>query len=530
MIFKSPYPDVEIPDVPVTSHALRHETDFGDKTALIDAPTGTTLTFAELASLIRRAAGGLAARGFGKGDVLAIYSPNTLHYPVAFHGVAHVGGINTTVNPMYTPEELEKQLRDSGARYILTLGPFLDSAREAAEMAGGVDEIFTFDGTEESTPFAELLEADELTKGPPIDPSEDLVALPYSSGTTGISKGVMLTHRNLVANMCQIGGTSSHAREITEADTLVAVLPFYHIYGMGVIMNYALAKGASIVILPRFDLEAFLAALQDYGVTFAHVVPPILLALAKHPLVDQYDLSKIDVINSGAAPLGEKLARAVEDRIGCLVCQGYGLTETSPVTHSPRNKFKGGYPHASIGPALPNTEMKIVDTGSGEELGRGKRGELWIRGPQVMKGYLGQPEATGATIDEDGFLHTGDVAYIDEDDNCYIVDRVKELIKYKGYQVPPAELEALLLTNPHIKDAAVVRSPDEEAGEVPKAFVVSDGSLTAEEIMAFVAEHVAPQKKVRRVEFVDQIPKSPSGKILRRVLIEREIAAMEQAT
>jgi len=529
MTFKSPYPEVDIPDVPVTQHALRHEKDYGDKVALIDGMTGETLTFSQLAKLIRKAAGGLVARGMKKGDVLAIYSPNTLHYPVAFHGVAYAGGVNTTVNPMYTPEELEKQLRDSGARYILTLGPFLENARKAAAEAGGVDEIFTFDGAPGSTPFAEILEADELAEGPPVDPANDLVALPYSSGTTGVSKGVMLTHRNLVANMCQIGGTGSHAREITEKDTLVAVLPFYHIYGMGVIMNYALSKGASIVILPRFDLEAFLKALQDYGVTFAHVVPPILLALAKHPLVDQYDLSKLDVINSGAAPLGEDLARAAEERIGCLVCQGYGLTETSPVTHSPRNKVKGGYPHASIGPALPNTEVKIVDTETGEELGIGERGELWIRGPQVMKGYLGQPGATGATIDADGFLHTGDVAYIDENDNTYIVDRVKELIKYKGYQVPPAELEAILLSNPHIKDAAVVRSPDEEAGEVPKAFVVSDGTLTEEDVMAFVAQHVAPQKKVRRVQFVDQIPKSPSGKILRRVLIDRELAAMEQS-
>jgi len=527
MIFKSPYPDVEIPNVPVTTHALRHEKDYGDKTALIDGITGETLSFSQLAKLIRKAAGGLVARGFKKGDVLAIYSPNTLHYPVAFHGVAHAGGINTTVNPMYTPEELEKQLRDSGARFILTLGPFLDCAREAAAAAGGIDEIFTFDGAPGSTPFAELLEADELLQGPPIDPANDLVALPYSSGTTGISKGVMLTHRNLVANMCQIAGTRSRAREINENDTLVAVLPFYHIYGMGVIMNYALSKGASIVILPRFDLETFLTALQNYGVTFAHVVPPILVALAKHPIVDQYDLSRLDVINSGAAPLGEDLAKAVEERIGCLVCQGYGLTETSPVTHSPANKVKGGYPHASIGPALPNTEMKIVDTETGKELGFGERGEVWIRGPQVMKGYLGKPTATAATIDDDGFLHTGDVGYVDKDDNCYIVDRVKELIKYKGYQVPPAELEAILLTNPHIKDAAVVRSPDEEAGEVPKAYVVSDGTLTAEDVMAFVAEHVSPQKKVRRVEFVDAIPKSASGKILRRVLIDREIAAME---
>lgn len=528
MIFKSPYPDVVIPDVPVTNHALRREHEFGDKTALIYAPTGDTLSFSELASMIRRAAGGFAARGLGKGEVLAIYSPNTLHYPVAFHGAAHAGGVITTVNPTYTPEELAKQLRDSGARFLLTLSPFLESARAAAEMAGGIDEVFTFDGAPGSTPFAELLEAEELEEGPEIDPATDLVALPYSSGTTGISKGVMLTHRNLVANMCQISGTAGRSWEITERDTLIAVLPFYHIYGMGVIMNYALSKGSSIVILPRFDLDTFLSAMQDHQVTYAHVVPPILVALAKHPIVDSYDLSSVKVINSGAAPLGEELAKAVEERIGCIVSQGYGLTETSPVTHHATNQKKGGFPHASIGPALPNTEVMIADTATGVALGRGERGELRIRGPQVMVGYLGQPEATAATIDADGWLHTGDVAYVDEHDNCYIVDRVKELIKYKGNQVAPAELEAVLLTNPHIKDAAVIRSPDEEAGEVPKAFVVSDGTLVEDDVMEFVAERVAPHKKVRRVEFVDEIPKSPSGKILRRVLIDRELAAMER--
>jgi acyl-CoA synthetase (AMP-forming)/AMP-acid ligase II len=246
--------------------------------------------------------------------------------------------------------------------------------------------------------------------------------------------------------------------------------------------------------------------------------------------VSAYDLSSLDVINSGAAPLGEDLAKAVEDRIGCIVSQGYGLTETSPVTHHAANKKKGGFPHASIGPSLPNTEVMIADTSTGKALGVGEQGELRIRGPQVMRGYLGQPEATALTIDADGWLHTGDVAYVDEHGNCFIVDRVKELIKYKGYQVAPAELEAVLLTHPHIKDAAVIRSPDEEAGEVPKAFVVSDGSVSAQDVMDFVAERVAPHKKIRRVEFVDEVPKSASGKILRRVLIDRELAAMEQAT
>jgi acyl-CoA synthetase (AMP-forming)/AMP-acid ligase II len=528
MIFKSPYPDVAIPDVSMTDYVYQDVAQHADKVALIDAPTGATITFGELASGFRRTAGGLAARGFRKGDVLAIYSPNTVTYPMAFHGVAHAGGITTTVNPMYTSAELASQVRDSGARFLITSGAFLDKAKEAAAAAGGVEEIFTFDAAEGSTPFSALMEGPELVQGPAIDPAKDLVALPYSSGTTGVSKGVMLTHRNLVANMAQMKGTGSICRPITERDTITACLPFFHIYGLGVIMNYALFKGAGVVVMPRFDLEQYLSAVQKYRVTFSHLVPPILVALAKHPLVDQFDLSSLEGINSGAAPLGEELAGAVERRIGCVVAQGYGLTETSPVTHMGPNQVKGQTPHDSIGPALPNTEIMIVDVDTGQAVGPGKTGEVWIRGPQVMVGYLGQPEASAATIDKDGWLHTGDIGLIDDKGYSRIVDRVKELIKFKGFQVAPAELEAVLLSNPHIKDVAVVRSPDEEAGEVPKAFVVSDGTLSEEDVCTFVADRVAPHKKIRRVEFVDEIPKSSSGKILRRVLIDREMQKAEQ--
>jgi acyl-CoA synthetase (AMP-forming)/AMP-acid ligase II len=303
---------------------------------------------------------------------------------------------------------------------------------------------------------------------------------------------------------------------------VIAVLPFFHIYGLVVVMNYALWRGAKLVVLPRFDLEQFLGAMRDYEVTFAYLVPPIMVALAKHPLVERYDLSSLEGIMCGAAPLGAEVAQAVEDRLGCCVCQGYGLTEASPVTHYGPDQRRGQTAHDSIGPSLPNTEVVVADVETGRALGHGERGEIRIRGPQVMTGYLGAPEATAATLDADGWLHTGDVGYVDEAGYCRIVDRVKELIKYKGFQVAPAELEALLLTHPRIKDAAVVRSPDEEAGEVPKAFVVSEGDLTADEVMAFVADRVSVHKKIRRVEFIDAIPKSPSGKILRRVLVERE--------
>jgi len=522
MIFRSPYPDVTIPETMVTTHVLRSAEELAGKTALVDGTTGATTSYGELAGSIRRVAGGLAARGFAKGDVLGIYSPNTVEYPIAFHGAALAGGVVTTVNPHYTGAELASQLRDAGARFLITASAFMEKAREAAEEAGGIEEIFSFDDAPGATPFSALKDSAELAEVPEIESDKDLVALPYSSGTTGGSKGVMLTHRNLVANMVQLDGMHSLSRGLTEEDTVIAILPFFHIYGLLVIMNWALSNGARIVVMSRFELETFLGALQDYGVTYLHLVPPILLALAKHPVVDQYDLSSLDAINSGAAPLGEGLASAVEERLDCIVGQGYGLTETSPVTHHGPNQVRGQCPHASIGPSLPNTETQIVDVDSGTALGPGERGEVWIRGPQVMRGYLNRPDATAETLDEDGWLHTGDIGYADENGYFYIVDRLKELIKYKGFQVAPAELEALLLTHPQIKDVAVVRSPDPDAGEVPKAFVVADGALSAEDVMSFVAAVVAPHKKIRRVEFVDEVPKSPAGKILRRVLVERE--------
>jgi acyl-CoA synthetase (AMP-forming)/AMP-acid ligase II len=276
--------------------------------------------------------------------------------------------------------------------------------------------------------------------------------------------------------------------------------------------------------MPRFELAELLRVIQDYRITRALVVPPIVLALAKHPLVEEFDLSSLEFMGSGAAPLSAELEVACGERLGCRMQQGYGLTETSPVTHTVPEDLAGQMP-GSIGPPVPNTECRIVDVASGEDVPDGERGELLIRGPQVMKGYLNNPQATALAIDPDGWLHTGDIATVDEHGAVRIVDRVKELIKYKGYQVAPAELEALLLSHPAIADAAVIGIPDEQAGEVPKAFVVPSATLTPEEVTAFVAERVAPYKKVRAVELIDEIPKAPSGKILRRVLIERERAA-----
>jgi acyl-CoA synthetase (AMP-forming)/AMP-acid ligase II len=399
---------------------------------------------------------------------------------------------------------------------------FLENAKAAAARSK-VKEIFTFDPVEGATPFASLLKSDGALPDVDINPAEDIAVLPYSSGTTGKAKGVMLTHRNIVGNIVQCEGMTS-ADLLSSDDRIIGLLPFFHIFGMVAIINIGLVRGATIVSMPRFDLEQFLKLIQEYKITRVNIIPPVLVALAKHPIVNQYDLSSLVELASGAAPLSAELTQQVMDRIGCSVLQGYGMTETSPVTHYYNHALASSDKRASVGPLIPNTEAIVVDVVSGEPLGIDERGEVCIRGPQVMKGYLNNPEATAFTIDKDGWLHTGDIGYADEQGFFYIVDRLKELIKYKGYQVAPAELEALLFSHPAVADAAVIGSPDEEAGEVPKAFVVRKAEVTADEIMAWVAERVSPQKKIRRLEFVDTIPKSLAGKILRRVLVEQERA------
>ena len=516
MIYRGPYPEVSIPDVSFTQLVLRRASELGSKPALIEGPTGRVITYSQLADAITQVAAGLAQRGFKKGDVFGILSPNVPEYAIIFHAVATLGGINTPINPLYTETEVAHQLKDAGARFLVTVPAFIEKARLAAE-AASIEELFVFGEADGATPFASLF----YSKGQPptvnINPKEDLVALPYSSGTTGLPKGVMLTHHNLVANIRQMEGLEY----FTENDTLICVLPLFHIYGLVVILNMGLYTGATIVTLPRFDLEQFLKCIDDYGVTLAHLVPPIVLALSKSPLVDNYDLSSIGMIFSGAAPLDENLTRACMERLNCQIRQGYGMTETSPVTHSsPADATQVKF--GSVGVCAPNTECKIIDLETGAPLGPNMKGEVCVRGPQIMKGYLNRAEATAQTIDEEGWLHTGDIGYANDEHHFFIVDRAKELIKYKGFQVPPAELEAVLLTHQAVADAAVIPCPDDEAGEVPKAFVVLRGKATPEEIIDFVTERVAPYKKIRSVEFIDKIPKSASGKILRRMLVERE--------
>ncbi len=503
-------PAPEIPDIDLTTFTLARAAELGDKPALIDGPSGRTISFAQFADRVEALAGALAARGIGRGDVVAIYMPNLPEYAVIFQGVLRANATNTTANPLYTETELGHQLSDSGAKMIFTIAPFLATARAAAEHAGIGDIVVVGESEGGEPTLADLIAEDAPAPAIEIDPATDLAVLPYSSGTTGMPKGVMLTHRNLIANVLQI----DEKFKITTDDVLIGVLPFFHIYGQTVIMNLGLRNGATVVTMPRFDLDQFLSLIAEHRVTLANVVPPIALALAKHPAVDAADLSSLRLIMSGAAPLGAELSAAVANRIGVPTIQGYGMTETSPVTHiSPLEPelIKGG----SIGLPLPGTETRIVDPETREE---GTRGELLIRGPQVMVGYLNNEDATRQTIDSDGWLHTGDVAEIDEDGYFAIVDRLKELIKYKGFQVPPAELEAILITHPAIADCAVIGVPDEEAGELPKAYVVVSGEVSDDEIKEFVAAKLSPQKKVRLVERIDAIPKSAAGKILRRQL------------
>lgn len=517
MIFSSPHEAVTIPETSLPEYVLQRAHEFGDKLALIDGSSGRAITYKDLALTIRKLAAGFASHGFGRGDVLAIYSPNSLEFALAFHAAGMLGGATTMVPPLFTDTEVRTQLEDSGATYLLTIPQLLDKANQAAQ-GSKIRQIFVIGEDEAAVPFKSLLEHDDRPPEIIINPHSDLVALPYSSGTTGFPKGVMLTHYNLVSMLCQL-----HASEaLTEKDTLVCVVPMYHLYGLHVVVNLGLSQGATIVILPRYDRQQFLQTLERYGVTVAPLVPPLVLELSRVPELDQYDLSSLRLIHCGAAPLAAEVAQACSERLGCPIRFGYGLTEVSPLSHSslPSIPDKQG----SVGYCLPNTECKIVDYVTGAELGPNQQGEIWIRGPQVMKGYLGNHRATAEMIRDDGWLRTGDIGYAEEDGRLFVVDRLKELIKYKGRQVAPAELEAVLLSHPAIADAGVIPSPDEEAGEVPKAFVVLKDAATMEEIIEFVSARVAPHKRIRLVEFVSEIPKSPAGKILRRVLVERERA------
>ncbi|MER5951495.1 4-coumarate--CoA ligase family protein [Streptomyces sp. NPDC001904] len=521
MVFRSEYAAVDVVDEPIHDAVLGGAAARGDTPALVDGVAGTTLTYAQVDQFHRKVAAGLAQAGVRKGDVVALHSPNTIAYPVAFYGATRAGASVTTVHPLATPEEFAGQLKDSAARWIVTITPFAAAARRAAELAGGIREIFVCDPAGDSghRSLLDLLGTDAPEPRIALDPADDVAALPYSSGTTGRPKGVMLTHRNIATNLAQL----EPMMPMGPGDRILAVLPFFHIYGLTALMNAPLRQGATVVVLPRFDLDTFLAAIEKHRINGLYVAPPIVLALAKHPAVEGYDLSSLRYVISAAAPLDADLARACSDRLGLPpVGQAYGMTELSPGTHVVPLAAMDTAPPGTVGKLIPATEMRLVSLDDpARDVATGEPGEVVVRGPQVMKGYLGKPQATAEMIDGDGWLHTGDVGTVDADGWLFVVDRVKELIKYKGFQVAPADLEALLLTHDGIADAAVIGVTDEDGNEIPKAFVVrSDPALTEEDVLSYVAGRVAPYKKVRRVAFIDDVPRAASGKILRRQLRE----------
>jgi acyl-CoA synthetase (AMP-forming)/AMP-acid ligase II len=351
----------------------------------------------------------------------------------------------------------------------------------------------------------------------------ELALLPFSSGTTGLPKGVMLTHANLAAATRQLAGILG----LGESDTVLAVAPFAHVMGYVVTLAGALASGATVVTMPRFDFQDALRLVERERITVLVLPPPVLTLLAHHPAVDTYDLSSVELIVSGGAPLGAQVHAAVAERFPhAAVGQGYGLTETAVGIAGPDRAT--GTVAGSVGKLIAGTELRIVDPESGRDVPATEGeaagpGELWARGPQVMAGYLDQPEATAATLTAEGWLRTGDLGRIDAGGNVFVVDRLKELIKVNALQVAPAELEALLLTHPYVADAAVIPRPDERAGQLPVAVVVPrNGELDEDDLIAWVADRVAPHKRIRGVRVTEAIPRTPAGKILRRRLVEED--------
>ena len=515
-IHHSPHGDVDPPRQSLADFVLDAGRGQAQAPALVDGVTGRVVTYGELREHVRRTAAGLAALGVRKGDVIALWSPNSPEFAIAFHGCVRAGATVTPANPANTAHELAHQLEDAGAKMLITTTALIDKARAAIAASGRSIDLIT---TDDAPGLPSLTSIGSDSPLPPIsiDPVTDIVALPYSSGTTGLPKGVMLTHGNVVANLMQV-----EAVESAQLHALAGVLPLFHIYGL-MILHQGLRLGAAVITLPRFDLEQFLGVLQTWRIELTHVVPPIALALARHPCVDNYDLHHLRTVFCGAAPLSPGVGEALQQRLKVEVRQGYGMTEASPVTHY--QDFRSTARPRSVGRPVPSTECRIVDVESARDAAVDQPGEVWIRGPQVMQGYLNNPEATARTLDSEGWLHTGDIGTVDSDGYLTIVDRLKELIKVKGFQVAPAELEDLLLKHPRIADAAVIPVAHEECGEVPKALVVRRGELTEAEVIEFLYSQVAHYKRLHHVEFIDAIPKSASGKILRRVLIARERGA-----
>ncbi|CAN4084257.1 unnamed protein product [Withania somnifera] len=460
--------------------------------------------------------------------------PNSPQFVFAFLGALFRGAISTTANPFYTPTEITKQAKASNAKLIITQSCYVDKIKCYAD-ENGVKIVCADDYPPDGClSYGDLLTEEDdynydalLSDTVKILP-DDVAALPYSSGTTGLPKGVMLTHKGLVTSVAQQVDGENPNLYFHSQDVILCVLPLFHIYSLNSILLCGLRVGATILIMQKFEIKGLMELVDKYKVTIAPFVPPILLAIAKSPWVDEYDLSSIRMIISGAAPMGKELEDTVRAKLpNAILGQGYGMTEAGALSMSlafAKQQFE--VKSGSCGTVVRNAEMKIINTDTGALLPRNQAGEICIRGHQIMKGYLNNEKATEETIDKEGWLHTGDIGYIDDDDQVFIVDRLKELIKYKGYQVAPAELEAMLISNPNISDAAVVQMKDEVAGEVPVAFVVrANGSnISEEEIKQYVSQQVIFYKRINSVVFTEAIPKAPSGKILRKDLRAKLVA------
>lgn len=492
----------------------------GEKTALIDASCERKITFAEYGGMVEALARGLIAGGLVPGEVVAIFLPNSWEFAIAYHAATLAGGIPTLLNPSYREREIRYQLENSGAVFLITDGPLLENVNLAGLAA--LRRVFTTrnarPGCEE---FASLLRTSSAKFPEPKEsPQETIGALPYSSGTTGLPKGVMLSHYNLVANVYQTIGPG--AAPLTADDVMLCFLPLYHIYGLTVALTLSLTLGNRLVLMPRFDVQKLCGLLVSEGVTMMPVVPPAINAFCQVAEAGKFPKNnKLRWLKSGAAPLAPELARRMTDLTGVLVNQGYGMTEASPVTHvgfiSPPEMNRP----ASIGQPLALTECRVVDL-ERKDVGPGEQGELVMRGPQIMMGYWKEPQATNAVL-RDGWYFSGDIVRRDADGFYYVLDRSKEMIKYKGFPVAPAEVEAVLLEHAAVRDCGVVAKPDAEAGEIPCAFVVLRegfaGSDTLDkQLRDFVADRLAHHKQPREIHFVDAVPRTPSGKILRREL------------
>jgi acyl-CoA synthetase (AMP-forming)/AMP-acid ligase II len=493
---------------------------FPQKIALIDASSNRRMSYAEYGETVEHLARGLVSAGLKPGELVAIFLPNSWEFAATYHATTLAGGIPTLLNPTYREREVRYQLENAGAAFLVTDGAVLCDINLAG--LPKLRRVYTTrQGSAGTESFSELLHTTNVAPPEPSHTSDEtLAALPYSSGTTGLPKGVMLTHYNLVANIYQL--VAPHGTPLKPSDVMLCFLPLYHIYGLNVALNPMLTLGATLVLMPRFNVPQLLGLLVSEGVTMMPLVPPALNALNQAAEAGQFPKDhKVRWVKSGAAPLAPELARRFTELTGIPINQGYGMTEASPVTHvgyiAPPSMNKPG----SIGQPLVKTECRVLDLND-NEVGHQEPGELVMRGPQFMKGYWKDPKAT-ADVLRDGWYWSGDIVNRDADDFYYILDRRKEMIKYKGFPVAPAEVEAVLMEHPAVRDCGVVARPNPEVGEIPCAFVVLREGHASDELMkqslcGFVADRLTHYKQPREVHFVAAVPRTPSGKILRREL------------